>query len=109
MAEVAELDDDAQACKGQTLQGSIKRPWNRRLWRPLARAPEAVAGIPVAGTHHAGSAELHGAHQARPEEVQEPSWGTAKGVVTSNHAARQAKQFLASTSPVAYRLSCNRT
>ena len=31
-----------------------------RLWARLARAAEAVAGIPVAGAHP-GSAELHGA------------------------------------------------
>ena len=45
------------------------------LWRRLARAPEAVAGHPVAGPH-SGSAELPGAARRRPEEAQGASWGT---------------------------------
>ena len=38
----ADLDHTA----GQHLSG--QRRWNRRLWRGLARAPEAMAGRPVA-------------------------------------------------------------
>ena len=33
------------SCRGWHLHG--QRRWNRRLWRRLARAPEAVAGRPV--------------------------------------------------------------
>eukprot|EP00964_Phaeocystis_antarctica_P018366 scaffold10146_cov70-Phaeocystis_antarctica.AAC.1 len=54
------------------------RRWNRRLWRRLARAPEAVAGRSV-GRPLPGSAELPWSRKARPEEAQAPSWGSAKG------------------------------
>ena len=54
-----------------------QRQWNRRLGRRLARAHGVVAGMPLAGVRP--GAELHGAIKARPEKVQEPSWGTAKG------------------------------
>ena len=51
---------------------SCQRRWNRRLWRRLARATEAVAGRPVAGPRP-GSAELRQGRKVRPEEAQEPS------------------------------------
>eukprot|EP00964_Phaeocystis_antarctica_P108511 scaffold73084_cov51-Phaeocystis_antarctica.AAC.1 len=58
----------------------VVRWWKGRLWRRLARAPEAVAGCPVARPLP-GSAELPRCRQARPEEAQEPSWGAAKGAL----------------------------
>ena len=51
--------------------------WNARLWRRLARATEAVAGIPVAWPLpwecRAAQSRL-----ARPKGAQGASWGTAK-------------------------------
>ena len=71
-----------------------QRQWNRRLWRPLARAPEAAAGIPVAGASPWECRAARG-HQARPEEAQEPSCGAAKealdtpgALFAACHAAR---------------------
>ena len=54
------------------------RRWNRRLWRRLARAPEAVAGRPE-GRPRPGSAGLpRAARRALRRQAQEPSWGAAK-------------------------------
>eukprot|EP00964_Phaeocystis_antarctica_P109282 scaffold73758_cov52-Phaeocystis_antarctica.AAC.3 len=53
---------------------------NRRLRRRLARAPEAVAGRPV-GRSLPWERRAGQSCQARPEEAQEPSWGTAKGAL----------------------------
>eukprot|EP00964_Phaeocystis_antarctica_P020820 scaffold11521_cov68-Phaeocystis_antarctica.AAC.5 len=74
--------DDDRACR-------VKRRRSQRLWRRLARAPEAVAVRPVArllpsGVHAAQS------HQARPEEAQGASWGPAKGARRAQHAAGPA-------------------
>eukprot|EP00964_Phaeocystis_antarctica_P037253 scaffold21274_cov36-Phaeocystis_antarctica.AAC.2 len=57
-----------------------QRQRDRRLWRRMARAPEAVAARPVArlllsGVHAAQS------RQAPLEEAQRPSWGTTKGAL----------------------------
>eukprot|EP00964_Phaeocystis_antarctica_P124403 scaffold88056_cov33-Phaeocystis_antarctica.AAC.1 len=53
-----------------------QRRWNWRLWRRLARAPEAVAARPVARLLPSG---VHAAHsrQARPAEAQGASGGPA--------------------------------
>ena len=56
------------------LVGWARRQWNRRLWRRLTRATEALAGQPAgrpppSGVHAAQS------HQARAEEAQGASWG----------------------------------
>eukprot|EP00964_Phaeocystis_antarctica_P055708 scaffold32792_cov59-Phaeocystis_antarctica.AAC.2 len=53
-----------------------QRRWNRRLWRRLARAPETVAGHPVARPLALNVAAR--SRQVRPEEAREPTWGTAK-------------------------------
>ena len=48
----------------------------------LVRAPSRgspVAGTPVAGPHNLWESRAALNRQARPEEAQEPSWGTAKG------------------------------
>ena len=64
----------------------VKRQWNGRLWRRLARAPGAEAlGAQWPGPSGRGPPrECRAArgHQARPEEPQEPSSGAAKGVIT---------------------------
>ena len=51
-----------------------------RLWRRLARAPEAVAGRPV-GRSRSLPWERRASQscQSRPEEAQEPSWALPKG------------------------------
>ena len=57
--------------------------WNARLWRRLARATEAVAGIPVAWPLP-WECRAAQSRQLRPEKVQEPSWGAAnKGVIAT--------------------------
>ena len=63
--------------------------WNARLWRRLARATEAVAGIPVAWPLP-WECRAAQSRQARPEEAQEPSWRAAKaGTLTVLRAQRQ--------------------
>ena len=70
----------------------VHRLGNRRLWRRLARAPEAVAGC-LEGRPRPGSAELPGAARRTPtEEAQEPSWGAAEGGAgRCDHAASQPR------------------
>ena len=62
-----------------------KRPWldgqrrrNRRLWRRLARAAEAVAGEP-SGPASAWECRAAQSRLVRPEEAPEPSWGSCQG------------------------------
>eukprot|EP00964_Phaeocystis_antarctica_P037504 scaffold21413_cov48-Phaeocystis_antarctica.AAC.3 len=57
-----------------------QRRGNRRLRRRLARAPEAAAGRPV-GRSLPWERRASQSCQARPEEAQKPSWGTARGAV----------------------------
>ena len=45
----------------------------------LEHPPEAVTGTPVAGPRNLWESRAALNRQARPEEAQEPSWGTAKG------------------------------
>ena len=74
----------------------VHRLGNRRLWRRLARAPEAVARHPE-GRPLPGSAELPGAARRTPtEEAQEPSWGAAEGgaVTMRRHSPAAADQAL---------------
>eukprot|EP00964_Phaeocystis_antarctica_P122394 scaffold86053_cov47-Phaeocystis_antarctica.AAC.4 len=59
---------------------------NRWLWRRLARAPEAVAGRPV-GRPPPWERRASQSCQARPEEAQEPSWGSARGGTPNGPAA----------------------
>ena len=62
----------------ENLAWVLKRRRNRRLWRWLARAPEAVAGRPVVRLSHWECCAAQ-SRQARAEEAQGPSWGSAKG------------------------------
>jgi len=57
-----------------------QRRWNRRLWRRLARAAEAVAGRPM-GRPLPASAELPGAARRALRRQKEPSWGAANGAL----------------------------
>ena len=50
-----------------------------RLRGQLDRAPEAVAGRSVGQRDSLSECRAAQSRQARPEEAQEPSWGTAKG------------------------------
>eukprot|EP00964_Phaeocystis_antarctica_P039859 scaffold22787_cov63-Phaeocystis_antarctica.AAC.1 len=63
-----------------------QRRGNRRLWRRLARAVGAVARRGWASPWEGRAVQ---GRQARPEEAQEPSWGTAKwGTLTMRPGRR---------------------
>ena len=55
----------------------VKRRRNRRRWRQLNRAPEAVAVGPMTWSPPLDSAEPPGAARRSPEEAQGPKPGTA--------------------------------
>ena len=76
------VGDEAHWIRCPGLDGG--RRWNRRLWRRLARAPEAVAGRSV-GRPLPGSAELprtaRRALRRRRRRAQAPSAGATKGAL----------------------------
>ena len=58
----------------------VKGSGDRRLWRRLARAPEAGAGRPAGPIFRPGGRRAAQSHQVRPKEAQEPSAGTVEGL-----------------------------
>eukprot|EP00964_Phaeocystis_antarctica_P006107 scaffold3336_cov66-Phaeocystis_antarctica.AAC.1 len=73
-----------------TVTCTAKGRRNRRLWRRLARAPEAVAGRPVGWPLPFGSAAPPKAGRA-PEEARGPSSGATKGSACERAARRRAR------------------
>jgi hypothetical protein len=65
---------DGRARDVEELHLNAQRRWHRRLWRQLARAPEAVAGRPVGRPAPPWECRAAQSRQARPEEAQGPSW-----------------------------------
>ena len=64
---------------------------DRRLWRRLARAAEAVAGRPV-GWPLPWECRAAQGRQVRPEEAQEPSWGTLLPRLYVDHDAVRTRR-----------------
>ena len=73
-----------------------QRRWNLRLWRRLARAPEAVAGRPV-GWSLPWERRASQSCQARPQEAREPTSVTAKGALWPCCGALEGRSGKAAT------------